>query len=159
MGAKGQTCSHGGLSLCPSGASGRPLKFIKYFGYDASEGHGAARYHSDLNPLQRTPQQFAHLHHPLDQILSPGRPCRCGMYSLHGSHSQRNASSLWLNSCATLPGSGAQHLAFHLNTGMWLDLPTIFDLNSAMRLNWLHSIVFAMLVLVGETTTEASYKV
>lgn len=47
----------------------------------------------DVNPVQRTPRHFAHLHRPLDQVLSPTAPCTHTVY-LYCCHLQF-VSSLW----------------------------------------------------------------
>nr|KAF6456843.1 hypothetical protein HJG63_011491 [Rousettus aegyptiacus] len=59
-----------------NGPVGRAPDFLQAHLYDASEGHRDARYHPDLNPLQRTLEEFAHLHCLLDQVLHTAcAPC------------------------------------------------------------------------------------
>nr|KAF6405070.1 hypothetical protein HJG63_009381 [Rousettus aegyptiacus] len=65
-GAQGGMCSEGSLfSSLPESSRHPPSSTV----YDASEGRRDARCPPDLNPVQRMPVRFAHLHRPLDQVL------------------------------------------------------------------------------------------
>lgn len=69
-GDRGWTCSKGGLYSCPPRRSRPSSKLTRDLGYNSPE----ARYPPYVNPVQRTPRQFAHLRHPLDQVLLPNTP-------------------------------------------------------------------------------------